>query len=184
MQVLFIQGAGDGAYDADAKLAESLRTQLGADYDVLYPAMPDEGNPRYDTWKGPIAEQIDGLEEPAVLVGHSNGASILLKYLSETTIEKRIAGLFIVAAPFWGGDGWRYDGYEEVELPSDMANRLPKGAPVFLYQCKDDEIAPFEHLALYTALLPQATVREVEQGGHQFNDDLSVVARDIQGLAK
>jgi hypothetical protein len=34
-QILFIQGAGEGTHDAwDNKLAESLRTQLGPDYDV------------------------------------------------------------------------------------------------------------------------------------------------------
>jgi hypothetical protein len=43
-QVLFIQGAGEGAYDADKKLAESLQQALGSDYEVRCPLMPDEDN--------------------------------------------------------------------------------------------------------------------------------------------
>jgi len=40
--VLFIQGAGEGAYQEDKKLADNLRQTLGADYDVRYSLMPDE----------------------------------------------------------------------------------------------------------------------------------------------
>ena len=30
-----------------------------------------------------------------------------------------------------------------------------------------------------TFRLPQATVREIEKGGHQLNNDLTIVAKDI-----
>jgi hypothetical protein len=46
-QVLFIQGAGAGAFKEDEKLAESLQKSLGSDYRVHYPAMPDEDNAPY-----------------------------------------------------------------------------------------------------------------------------------------
>ena len=36
-QVLFIQGGGEGGYEADAKLAASLQKGLGAAYNVRYP---------------------------------------------------------------------------------------------------------------------------------------------------
>jgi pimeloyl-ACP methyl ester carboxylesterase len=51
---------------------------------------------------------------------------------------------------------------------------------VFFYHSRDDEVVPFEHLALYQAKLPKATVREFDGRGHQFGDDLSEVARDIR----
>ncbi len=38
--VLFIRGGGQGAYEADALLAESLQEELGSTYDVRYPTMP------------------------------------------------------------------------------------------------------------------------------------------------
>jgi uncharacterized protein len=43
-------------------------------------------------------------------------------------------------------------------------------------------VVPFTHAALYTEKLPQATVQEFEDRGHQFGNDLSEVARDIRGL--
>lgn len=42
VKVLFVKGAGDGAYEADQKLATSLQRALGEGYDVIYPKMPNE----------------------------------------------------------------------------------------------------------------------------------------------
>jgi hypothetical protein len=42
-QILLIQGGGAGAHDEwDDKLVESLRRELGGEYDVRYPRMPNE----------------------------------------------------------------------------------------------------------------------------------------------
>ena len=180
--VLFIQGAGSGAYDEDQRLAESLRLALGPRFEVRYPAMPNEDEAPYEQWRQQFEQELAGAPGPVIVVGHSVGASELMKWLSERQDNKAIAGVFLVASPFWGGDGWRYEGYEELELPPEFAGRLPMEMPVFLYHCRDDEIVPFDHLALYAQVLPQATVRAFDEGGHQLNDDLSAVARDIESL--
>jgi hypothetical protein len=41
-QVLFVQGGGRGAHQADARLVANLVNALGSDYDVHYPVMPHE----------------------------------------------------------------------------------------------------------------------------------------------
>jgi predicted alpha/beta hydrolase family esterase len=179
---LFIQGAGKGAYEEDKKLAASLREALGTDYEVHYPAMVDEDNASYEQWKQQIENELTTMQGPIILVGHSVGASVIIKCMSETEVKKPIVGIFLIAAPFWGGNGWRYEGYEELALPKELVAKLPKGVAVFLYHCHDDEIVPFDHLALYAQVLPQAAVRELDAGGHQLNNDLSEVARDIKSL--
>lgn len=180
--ILFLQGAGEGAYDADAKLVQSLSRELGGDYEVIFPPMPHEEAPSYEAWKSAIEEAIAQAEAPLVLVGHSAGASMLLKYLSENKPKTEIAGMFLLAAPFWGGEGWLYPGYEALELPKNLEAKLPKEAPVFLYYNRDDEIVAFNHLALYKTLLPHATERSRKQGGHMFGNDIGFVAEDIQKL--
>jgi uncharacterized protein len=50
------------------------------------------------------------------------------------------------------------------------------------YHCLDDEEVPVEQFAIYKQHLPWATFREVPTGGHQFNEDLSIVAADIDRL--
>ncbi len=180
-EILFVQGAGAGAYEADRLLAESLRRELGADYAVRYPEMPDESNSPYERWRERIAEEFASMGNRPVLVGHSVGASHLLKALTEIAVEKPVAGVFLLETPFWGGGGWRYEGYEQLELRAEASAALPAG-PLFLYHARDDEIVPFDHLALYARLLPQATAREIDEGGHQLGNDLAVVAEDIRSL--
>jgi len=178
-QVLFVQGAGDGAYALDAKLAGSLGKALGADYDVRYPCMPDEAAPDGAAWKRRLAAEIGALADGAILVGHSAGAAVLVAVLAERASERRIAGLFLIAAPFFAPGGWEVEGFA---LPGDLGARLPRGVPVFLYHGRDDEIVPFAHAGLYARALPHAVMRPLDGRNHQLNDDLSEVAADIRHL--
>ena len=178
-QVLFVQGGGQGAYEEDKKMAANLRDALGADYDVRCPKLPDEVSPEYKAWRDRIAGELAELEDEVILVGHSLGASVLLKYLSEAKVEKSAAGVFLIAPPYWGVEDWEVDEYA---LQADFASKLPAWLPMFFYHSRDDEWVPFAHLALYKEKLPQATIREFDGRGHQFDDDLSEVAQDIEGL--
>lgn len=178
--ILFVHGGGDGAHEADEKLAQSLRDELGDAYDVRSPQMPDEGNPEYEAWRNRISRELAAMDGEPVLVGHSFGASILLRYLTEEETEKPIAGVFLVATPYWGAEDWEI---AEYELPEGFASKLSGELPIFLYHGRDDEEVPFEHLAFYEEKLPRATVRKLDGRGHQFDDDLSDVARDIEGIS-
>ncbi len=177
--VLFIQGAGSGAYDEDHRLAESLRTSLAQRFEMRYPRMPHEDDAHYAEWRQQIEHELAGMPGPVVVAGHSVGASVLMKWLSERQHERPIAGAFLLACPFWGGDGWRYEGYEELELQPGCAARLPAEMPIYVYHCRDDEVVPFDHLALWKREFPQAVVRVCDKGGHQFNNDVSAMAQDI-----
>lgn len=176
-QVLFVHGGGDGAYDDDAKLVTSLRGTLGADYVVRYPRMPNEADPDYASWKNVIAGELAAMGSGAILVGHSIGASVVIRAVVDGSIGQSLAGVFLVAAPFWyDHDFWRWD---EVKLPANAAERIPSGVPVFLYHGRQDEVVPFSHVEMYAQALPQATLRSLDGRNHQLNDDLAEVARDI-----
>jgi predicted alpha/beta hydrolase family esterase len=175
--VLFIHGAGAGAYAADRLLADSLHRALGADYVVQCPQMPDEDNASYPAWKAEIDAWLAKLPAPVALVGHSVGGSVLLKYLCDEKPWPQLAGLFVIAAPYWGAsEFWSWD---EAALPADAAARLAGDWPLIFYQSRDDEVVPFAHLAMYAAKLPSATIREFAGRGHQFQNDLTEVAADI-----
>lgn len=177
--VLFIHGAGKGAFEEDALLAESLQRELGTDYLVRYPQMINEDSPEYADWEPQITSEIAALSGKVILVGHSVGGSVLLKYVMENQDRLSVAALFMVATPFWGADEfWKWD---EVQLPDDVEVNL-KGLPVFIYHNRYDEVVPFNHLQLYAAKLPKAVIREVRQRGHQLDNNLSAIATDIKQL--
>lgn len=176
-QVLFVQGAGEGAYVADQKLADNLQAQLGDAYTVHYPRMPDEDSPSYEAWKDAMQRSTKELSGELIFVGHSFGASLLLKALTDASLDTP-AALFLLATPYWKEQDWDVSEYE---LPENFTDKLPTDLPIFLYHNRDDEIVPFAHMTRYAKELPQATVRAVDEGGHQFDNDLAAVARDIVG---
>lgn len=179
-KVLFVQGGGEGAHAYDAALAKNLGEELGSGYEVIYPKMPNEPDPNYLAWSQCIAASLKTLGNDVVVVGHSIGASVLIKYLVEGAVEHSIAGIHLIAAPFLHEkDGWPW---KEAELSPDPAERLPKRVPVFLYHGRDDQDVPFSHLAQYAKTFPKAVVRELNGRNHQLNDDLTEVANDIRSV--
>ena len=181
--VLFIQGAGTGSYKEDEKLMSDLRQNLGPQYIVHYPAMEGEEDADYDTWARQIESEVDKMDPPIILVGHSVGASIIIKLLSERELQKTIGGVFLIAAPFWGGrKGWTFEGYETLELPPDVSLNVNEEVPIFFYHSRDDRTVPFAHVAYYAQVIPRARIREFEGRGHQLNNDLSEVADDIKKI--
>lgn len=176
MDIIFIQGGGEGGYEADEKLVASLQQELGEAFTVHYPRIfSDETLPDFG-WLKQIGNEISCIKGEIILVGHSLGASMMLKYLSENKVQKILAGIFLLSPPFWSGDE---DWVQGLKLKDNFVENLTEKVPVFLYHCRDDEIVPSNHLTFYRQKLPGATVREIKSGGHQFDNGLSIVAEDI-----
>ena len=178
-RVTFFHGGGSQEdYDADEKLVASLKSELGAGYTVHYPFLPDNGSPDLGR-REQIIHEISVGGENVVLVGHSLGASMLLACISEFEVKNKIKGIFLIATPFWQGED---DWVEAFKLQPDFAEKVNTEIPLFFYHCQDDEEVPFAHMAIYKQALPLARFREIATGGHQFKNDLTIVAKDIKGL--
>jgi hypothetical protein len=178
-QVLFVQGGGAGTHDEwDSVLVDSLRTHLGPGHDVRYPRMPQEGDPSYPRWSAAIWREMAYLDEGAVVVGHSVGATILVQALTEHPSEGGLAAIVLIAAPFVGQGGWPGDDFE---FSGDLGDRLPPGVPVHVFHGAQDETAPPTHAELYADAIPRAQLHLLAGRDHQLNGDLSEVARAIRG---
>jgi len=182
-QLLFVQGGGgENTHDAwDSKLVESLERELGPDYDIRYPRMPDEDEPKFAPWSAALRNELDKLEDGAVLVGHSIGATILVHSLAEQPPERPPAGIFLVAMPFIGEDGWPSD---EIRPEPHLGAKLPASSPVYLYQGGADDTVAAKHADLNAKAIPQAVVRRLPGRDHQLDNDMSEVAADIRDLSR
>src|SRR5437763_795534 len=101
--VLFIHSAGpQGRHQGSNDFVTILKKSLGAGYDIKYPKMPNPEEPDYNPWRDQIEKELVKMKEDSILVGHSLGGSVLLKYLSEEKCDRNFLGLFIVASPYWG----------------------------------------------------------------------------------
>lgn len=179
-QLLFIQGGGEGAHDRwDDKLVASLARALGADWEIRYPRMPDEGDPHYAAWKAAIGREIAGLDAGAVVVGHSIGGTMLIHALAEAPPAVWPAAVVLVAAPYVGAGGWPAG---EIAETRGIGARLPAGVPVHVFHGDADDTAPVAHAALWARAVPGAAVHLLAGRGHQLGEDLREVAGVIAGL--
>ena len=163
----------------DNQLVESLAGDLGPTYEIRYPAMPDEADPKYAVWKRVLEEELAALDPGAIVVGHSAGGTILIHVLAEWTPRSTLGAICLIAAPFLGPGGWESD---EVETRPDLADRLPRDVPIYLYHGRDDDVVPYAHVELYALVLPRAQVRGLAGRDHQLDNRLAELATDIRRL--
>lgn len=176
--IFFHGGGSDEDYDADAKLVASLKLKLGTGYSIHYPLLPNDGTPDMGR-RQQISHEISATQDNVVLVGHSLGASMLLVCLTEMRIKRKIAGIFLLGTPFWNKNE---DWVEPFKLRPGFAKHLDQKTPLYLYHCRDDQEVPFAHFTIYQQHLPWASFRDMAVGGHQFNNDLTMVASDIKSI--
>ena len=177
--LLFVQGAGSmHEPDGSGRLAAYLSNELGSSYRVIAPEMPDADSPRYQPWRDRIEQELEVIDDDVIVVGHSFGGSVVLKYFAEGSYQKPVPGLFLISVPDWGPGGWAY---EEFAVPDDVGSRMPTSS-IFLYHSRHDPEVPFAHLAYYQERLPTATARAIAGSEHSFLEGLPVLIDDIRSL--
>ena len=179
--ILFMHSAGtqEGEHEGSNDLLRRLREGLGPNVTLLAPRMPSPDSPTYASWKQALDALTPTLPEEVVLVGHSLGGSVLLKYLSEEAFAPRIAGMVLIATPYWGVQDWDVSEYM---LREDFPTDLPVIRPLYLYQSNDDDVVSPEHVNYYATLLPMATVRTTAGMGHLFAKPCPELLDDIRRL--
>ncbi|MCK9687093.1 alpha/beta hydrolase [Scleromatobacter humisilvae] len=184
IDVLFIQGASDGAHAADRALADALGSALGDGFRVHFPHMPHEEAPDNDVWRRAISTALH--RTPATfLVAHSAGAAIVADMLArggeDAAALAALPGVLLLAPPFVGAGGWKLDGFrlDEPVQPETLA-----GLPLQLYFGSADTTVPPAHADLYARRFPGATIHRLPGCGHQFEGWMAHVARDVRALAR
>lgn len=178
-QILFAHSGGPqnapgkGSYD----LVAYLKSELGDSYHILFPLIEDPKAPTYAMWKAMFDAQFAALTQPVILIGHSLGGSMLIKYLSEERPGNSIAGLYLIAIPQWGHDGWDM---ADFALRAHFETALPHLGPVFFYHGIHDPVVPFGHLSFYKRYFATAVFREPNLSDHAFAQGLPQLADDLK----
>jgi uncharacterized protein len=180
--ILIIHGAGTRAYRVmKDKWVSNLKRSLGSDYEVILPEMPLPQFPQYESWKSILKETISQIKGPLILVGHSLGGTVILKYLAEEGTPENLEGTFVVASPYFSAtQGWDL---EDFYFDGKLQNKV-KNLPVFSYHSSDDKLVPPSHQVFIKGQLPHATFRTLAGHGHEFNKkDFTEIIEDIKNLS-
>lgn len=182
-ELMFIHGAGGAVDDPEfgsQELIAFLRRELAQDYRIRAPLMPRPEEPHAIAWLDALDAELADFPEDGVLIGHSMGGAMILKFIAERRQSLAAAGLVMIACPFCGEPDWEV---EEFYLPDAFADRLSGLKRILLYHSRDDAIVPFEHMAVYHKHVPRAEVHEVDGAGHAFaGGNRRMVVRGIRSL--
>lgn len=178
LHILFIHGAGaQDTDDSSQPLLRALRKALPDGTTVDAPIMPHPDDPDAAAWGEAVRKRMAAIDRKFVAVGHSLGASTLLKALAEHGVPDTLRGVLTLAMPFW--PDWKILDYA---VPDDVS-RLAD-LPLILYFSADDETVAIDHLERYAKLLPHATLRRISGTGHLFDKaPFDEIAADIAALA-
>lgn len=164
-RLLFVHGAG--GYLDDRPLADGIGELLGLETDM--PEFSGE-DMSFEGWATPLRRRLDALGPDDRVVAHSFGASILVRVLAEEPRPLRTA--VVLAMPDWSPRGW--------DVPDYALGDAEPETVLSLHHCRDDDVVPFDHLALNAAALPSARVTVHATGGHQFLGLENGIADDIR----
>ena len=158
---------------------DSLQKELGEEFEVIAPKMPNKWNARYVEWKIWFEKLIPLLNSEVVFVGHSMGGMFLAKYLSENAFSKKIKGVFLVASPYSAKDS----GYvADFMLPEDLDSLNKQAAQVYMYHSEDDTVVPFNEFIQYKKKLPNTHAISFKDRGHFNQEFFPEIVRDIKSL--
>jgi hypothetical protein len=156
-----------------------LQDQLGENFSVYAPQMPNKQNSQYEEWKILFEKIVDLLDENFILIGHSLGGAFLAKYLSENNVNKKIKKTFLVAVPF-DDEGMINEPLYSFLRKRDLKNLERQAGEIFIYQSKDDFAVPFNHLEKYKKELTSANIREFEDRNHFLQESIPELVVDIK----
>ncbi len=141
----------------------NLQDNLGPDFEILSPTMPNKHNADYEEWKIWFEKIFPFVGDGVILVGHSLGGIFLAKYLSENKFPQVIEKLLLVASPF---DSDLDESLKNFVLGDDFKLLQEQASNIFIYSSKDDRVVPFAHAQKYQEILPKAKLIVFEDRGH------------------
>ncbi len=157
---------------------DRLQEDLGDDFQVLAPRMPNGTNANYDEWAiwfGRIAEVIN---DNVILVGHSLGGIFLAKYLSEHDFPKKIRATLLVAAPY---EDETNEDLANFKITGGLEKFAEQGGNIIFYHGTDD-IVPLSELELYKKSIPKADTHVLSAQDHFVREAFPEIIEAIKNI--
>jgi predicted alpha/beta hydrolase family esterase len=154
-----------------------LQRELGDEFEVLAPRMPNKQNAKYVEWKTWFERMHPFVERGVVLIGHSMGGIFLTKYLLENIFPKKIGALFLVAAPFD-----LKGSVCEFRLSGDLQKVWNQCQNIHIFQSLDDPVVPATEADMYKQNWPKAHFHIFRDRGHFNQEDFPELVGEVGRL--
>lgn len=147
---------------------ELLQKNLGNEYQVMLPSMPNSTNARYSEWKLWFENISNLFSDDCILIGHSLGAVFLAKYLSENSLTAKIKATILIAAPYDDESAEDLTDFKLIKI----SERLTKQAGrIVFFNGIDDPVISSSDLHKYQNQLPSAEFNLLSAPDHFVRAD-------------
>ncbi|WP_316810287.1 alpha/beta fold hydrolase [Pedobacter heparinus] len=180
-KILLIQGAGQVTRAEEQVIVDALNAKLGDDFNMLLPAIKGADNPTYRAWETALVTNLNSLSGKVILLGHSFGASVILKHFSKEPVPDKILGMILFGVPYWKEQNWDVSEYE---IEDDCLVNLSKLDNIYVYHSTDDEVIPDQQFKAYQKLIPKAHWRVLSGVDHSYHGAIPNMVADILELTK
>lgn len=156
-----------------------LYQDLGSDFVVYNPQMPNKQTAKYSEWKIVFEKILNAVEDEVILIGYSLGALFLVKYLSEENVSKKIKKTLLLGTPF-DQEGMDNEPLLSFTRGGSFETFSKQAGEVYFYHSEDDFVVPFDHLTKYQSKLPDAIFRKFTDRNHFILESFSELIEDIK----
>ncbi len=159
---------------------KSLKDELGSEFEVIAPQMPNKINAKYSEWKIWFEKFIPFLEDDIIFIGHSLGGTFFAKYLSENDFPKKIKATFLVAPAY--DEKHTDESLGDFTLPESLEKFEKQGGRIFIYGSSDDSVVSPLDFKGYKNVLKDSIFREFTDRGHFNVEKIEELLSDIKSL--
>ena len=164
------------------KWTSTLAADLGEEFEVIMPPMPNKQNAKFAEWSIWFERHFEYLNDGAILMGCSLGAMFLAKYLSEHDLPFRPKTVFLMAGAYALPGFSDKDCGDFLVAPAVVRELVPKTDKVVIMHSEDDFVVPYAHgVALHEAV-PEAEFVSFADKGHFLVGELREVLAMVQDL--
>ncbi len=170
--------------DRPKRFVGTLRAELGENFEVYLPSMPNSQNADYEEWSIWFERYLELLHDNVILIGWSLGGLFLAKYLTEHKAEVRNKALFLLAAPAPDYVGAGDNNCERFRFASGALRALREQVDhIEIWHSADDFVVPVGNAAVYQKHLPRATTRLFVDKNHFLLPELPELVEAVRNLA-
>ena len=128
---------------ASKKWTSSFAEDLGSEYEVIVPSMPNSQNANFEEWSIWFERHFTYLHKDFILIGYSLGAMFLAKYLSLNALSVKPKALILMAGAYQMPGFVDKDCGDFLVKPEEVL--LEKVGKTVIMHSKDDFVVSFEH---------------------------------------
>lgn len=164
--------------------SNDLQKELGDDFEVFAPQMPNSDNAKYEEWKIWFERHFEFLHDDLILVGWSQGGWFLVKYLTENDLPFTVKALCLVAAPYEADDFGGEDGGDFVFDTKQVGVLTKKAEKIIVIHSEDDFVVPYSHAKKYIESLPEAELLTFVDRNHFLQPKFPELVEKIRELSE